>query len=195
MALYTRRGDDGTTGLFGGRRVEKDDLRVHTYGEVDELNAALGLARAASGDDEMLALLSQLQAILFVVGSDLATPRDGDGDAAAAIERVGAQHVTLLEALIDDADGRSPALTTFILPGGGEVASRLHLARAVCRRAERACVALGRDTDTGEHVVPFLNRLSDLLFAAARWANRIDGVDDVPWNRGDRAGRGVEPKA
>jgi cob(I)alamin adenosyltransferase len=182
MKLYTRTGDDGTTGLFGGDRVGKDHPRVEAYGAVDELNAHLGHAAAAAREPALArlsAVLADLQHLLFDLGADLATPRSSQH--AAKVRRIEARDVTRAEAWIDELDGANQPLRSFILPGGTELAARLHLARAACRRAERRVVNLGRSADLSRHPVELLNRIGDLLFAMARAANRIAGVPDVPW--------------
>lgn len=179
MKLYTRTGDDGSTGLYGGGRTLKDALRVEAYGTVDELNSALGLAHAACSDPTMRPIIQQLQSRLFDLGADLCTPMD-----AAKVQhlvRIKPAHVKELEQLIDEASAKSPALHCFILPGGSELAARLHIARTIARRAERRIVTLMHHEPIGEGVVPYINRVSDLLFAMARWANQIAGVEDVPW--------------
>jgi cob(I)alamin adenosyltransferase len=175
MTLYTKRGDDGTTGLIGGSRVRKDDIRVAAYGDVDETNAAIGLAIAAS-DDDTARILRQVQADLFALGTELATHQGRSPQQA-----VSEAHVTRLEQWIDQAAAEVAPLKNFILPGGSEPASRLHAARTVCRRAERAVVALARAQTVGPPAIAYLNRLSDLLFALARRANHRAGVADVPW--------------
>jgi cob(I)alamin adenosyltransferase len=177
MRIYTKTGDDGTTGLFGGERVRKSDARVGAYGDVDELNAALGAA-VAGGAGELGGVLLGVQRELFVLGADLATPK---GQQAPYLPRLTPQHVAALEGLIDEYDARLPELRSFILPGGCPLAARLHLARTVCRRAERATVALAAQTDIGPVPVQYLNRLADLLFVLARWANRAAGVAETEW--------------
>lgn len=185
MKLYTKRGDDGGTDLFGGRRVGKDSLRVAAYGSVDELNSTLGLAAAACKHAEVCQAVTTLQNRLFDLGADLATlRRGGDAGEPAAIPRIDESHVTRAEEMIDAACSRLPEMRQFILPGGSEVAARLHVARSVCRRAERECVALSKQEDLGPWVVIYLNRVSDLLFALARRANQLDGLVDVPWEKG-----------
>jgi len=176
MRLYTRTGDSGDTGLIGGRRVRKDHPRIAAYGDVDELNAAIGWACAGAGDAAWTAKLRRIQNELFVIGSELANP-----DASAATPAVGDDDVSNLEGWIDDAVGRVPALRNFILPGGAELSARLHVARTVCRRAERGVVALAATEAVDARVVTYLNRLSDLLFALARLANVEGGVADVIW--------------
>ncbi len=178
MRIYTRTGDAGETSLFGGGRVPKDDPRVDAYGEVDELNAAIGLARA-EGLFDMDELAKELQDQLFTVGAVLATPRGTK--AAAAIPQVKPEWATRMEQAIDGFDRELPPLSTFILPGGSKAAAALHLARTVCRRAERKVVALARSGEVGPEVVVHLNRLSDLLFTMARMANLRAKVPDVPW--------------
>jgi cob(I)alamin adenosyltransferase len=180
LKIYTRTGDDGTTGLFGNRRVPKDDPRVAAYGTFDEANALLGVALAAGAPAELGAVLVELQARLFDLGADLATPR-GDRPDPTYLLRIGDAHVVALEQLIDRFDADLPPLASFILPGGTPTAAHLHHARTVVRRGERALVALGRLEDVGPAAPRFVNRLSDLLFVLARWANRAAGVSDVPW--------------
>ncbi len=179
--LYTKTGDDGTTGLFGGPRVSKDDARVQAYGAADETNATLGLASAACGDtDARLAeILGDLQSRLFDLGADLATP-PGTGH-ESKIRRLTAEGVSQSESWIDEIDGDNTELKQFILPGGCDLAARLHLARNAARRCERAMVTLNRAETVNEHAMQWINRLSDLLFAMARAANRLHGVEDTPW--------------
>ncbi len=189
MKLYTKRGDDGGTDLFGGQRVAKDDLRVEAYGTVDELNSTLGLAATACDQTELTAIFTTLQNRLFDLGADLATPTVADdaagGGAGAAaarkVRRIDQTHIDELERLIDRTCEPLPAMRYFVLPGGTELAARLHVARTVCRRAERLCVRLGRSEPVGTQTIIFLNRLSDLLFAMARRANQLAGVEDVAW--------------
>lgn len=179
LKIYTKTGDDGTTGLFGGERVRKDSIRIEAYGTVDELNSAIGIACTAA-PEELSELFRELQVSLFVLGADLATPLEQK--VTYSIPRIEKSDVERLERLIDEHESSLPPLKNFILPGGSECASHLHLARTICRRAERLLVTL-RDEDTiGEHDLIFLNRLSDLLFVLARRANQLAGVDDVEWN-------------
>jgi len=180
LKIYTRTGDDGTTGLFGNRRVAKDDLRVEVYGTFDEANTLLGAALAAGAPAELGAVLVDLQARLFDLGADLATPR-GERPDPTYLTRIGESHVEALERLIDRFEADLSPLTNFILPGGTMTAAHLHHARAVVRRAERSLVALSRKEDVGPAAVRYANRLSDLLFVLARWANHAAGVPDVPW--------------
>ncbi len=178
MKIYTRTGDGGQTGLFGGGRVEKDDARVAAYGDVDELNAALGVARAA-GLGTLDAWCQDLQDQLFTVGAVLATPRGTRAD--AHIPHVREEWVTAMERGIDELQDTLPPQTHFILPGGTPAGAALHLARTVCRRAERSVVPLFREGQVDEVTLRFLNRLSDFLFVLARAANHRAGVKDVPW--------------
>lgn len=180
MKIYTKAGDDGRTGLLGPGRFSKDSNRIEAYGIVDELNAVVGLARAAGLESELDALAQRIQNDLFVVGSALADPNPG-GPFHGSVR---AEHAVRLEAAIDALEAGLPPLTQFILPGGTASASALHLARTVCRRAERAVVRLSHQDS--EHVpaelIVYLNRLSDLLFVMARAANKRAGVADVPWS-------------
>lgn len=183
MKIYTRTGDGGETGLFGGQRVPKAHPRVEAYGEVDELNAVLGMVRVHTrGLDPLDGDLESLQGELFSVGADLATPRQ----AAERTPRLGPAHGARLERLIDRYEEGLPPLTRFILPAGNAAGAALHLARCVCRRAERRVVALADEASSAEdltHVVVYLNRLSDLLFVLARHANHADpaGSGEVYW--------------
>jgi cob(I)alamin adenosyltransferase len=185
MKIYTKTGDRGETGLFGGRRVPKDDVRVAAYGDVDELNSTLGLAIVAldaAGVADVSGGLRQVQADLFTVGANLATPRPEDGSRENAHVPVLAEgSVEALERWIDGAEEELEPLKAFVLPGGSPAASALHLARTVCRRAERSVVGLAREAAIGDEILRYLNRLSDLLFTLARLANRRAGVPDVPW--------------
>lgn len=185
MKIYTRTGDRGETGLFGGGRVAKDHHRVEAYGAVDELNAVIGLVVAAlraAGEDGIAARLELVQADLFTLGAHLATPSAEDGGRATAhVPDLPSTRVAEMEGWIDEAEGELEPLRTFILPGGVESATRLHLARTVCRRAERRVITLAREVRLDDAVVVYLNRLSDLLFTLARLANRRAGASDVPW--------------
>jgi cob(I)alamin adenosyltransferase len=179
VRIYTKTGDDGSTGLLGNRRVPKDDIRIEAYGTVDELNAVLGLIHAQEVDSATFARVSELQNELFVVGSALADP-DPKGNYHDAIR---SEHVQRLERLIDELVSELPPLTSFILPGGSPAAAKLHLARTVCRRAERLVVRLAHQPETAvpSTLIVYLNRLSDLLFVMARAANQRAKVPDIPW--------------
>jgi cob(I)alamin adenosyltransferase len=178
MKIYTRTGDDGTTGLLGGSRVAKHDARLDAYGTVDELNAVLGLA-AVTAEAELRQLLGPVQETLFVIGSHLAAPAD-NAAAQKVLPPLDPNGVARLEAQIDAAEAELPKLTTFILPGGTETAARLHVARTVCRRAERQVIAFAGHAAYSP-VTAYLNRLSDWLFVQARLANHRAGVADVKW--------------
>ncbi|HUI05649.1 MAG TPA: cob(I)yrinic acid a,c-diamide adenosyltransferase [Verrucomicrobiae bacterium] len=184
--IYTKTGDKGETGLVGGKRVSKDSPRIWAYGTVDELNAAIGLARAFNTQEESPAgrridqLLARIQNELFHLGAELATL---SGDFREGMPRVDRSHVAALEKLMDDLNLEVGPLKEFILPGGCKTAAALHQARTICRRAERFCVRLARSDEIGEHVVPYLNRLSDALFVLARWANKAQGVKETPWEK------------
>jgi len=195
MKLYTRTGDDGSTGLYGGGRVRKDDRRIEACGDVDELNCHLGLAMAACKDAGLATTIQILQERLFELGADLATPAapamqaddvdstDGVSKADTPRRYITATSVTEMEREIDAACDGLPEMKSFILPGGQELAARLHVARAVCRRAERRCWTLAQhDNTVGQPLLQFLNRVSDLLFAMARRANHLAGCPDTPWH-------------
>ena len=177
--IYTKTGDKGMTGLFGGQRLPKHDLRIEVYGTVDELNSVLGLVISHELPERLRAALTDLSSLLFTLGSDLATPLEPPP--VYNIPRIQQHHVEWLEGLIDEYDLELDRLKNFILPGGTPAASYLHLARTVCRRAERFCVALAERENIGDQPIKFLNRASDYLFTAARMANHIAGVSDVPW--------------
>lgn len=178
--VYTRTGDDGTTALGAGQRVAKDSRRVEAYGTVDETNSAIGVAMAAALDPVLQEELRQIQNDLFHVGSDLCVTESDK--AARPVPRVEARHVERLERLIDRLSEDLPPLENFVLPGGSAGAALLHVARAVCRRAERVVVSLSREEPVGDSVIVYLNRLSDALFVMARWENRQKGVPDVLWD-------------
>ena len=168
MPIYTRTGDDGTTGLAGGGRVEKDTMRMHAVGDVDEFNASLGMV----GDEN----LQTLQALLFELGADLASPETNE------TRRINQSDIDHIEQWIDTTESNNEQLTTFILPGGCDFASRLHFARTVCRRAERSVTSLHREGGCSRESLIFLNRISDLLFAMARSTNKMAGIGDIPWH-------------
>jgi cob(I)alamin adenosyltransferase len=178
--VYTRTGDDGTTGLGGGQRVPKDSLRIETYGTVDELSSALGVALAAGVEPRLSAVLLRLQNDLFNLGSDLCILEQDK--AKLPVPVVEERHVAALESLMDELSAELPPLDNFILPGGTPGAAHLHVARTVCRRAERLAVALSRLEPVGPAVVRYLNRLSDALFVMARYENARKGAPDVLWD-------------
>ncbi len=172
MKIYTRVGDKGRTSLFGGTKVSKSSIRLHAYGTLDELNAALGLVVTCSDLPETLrGQLIEIQSILFTIGADLATPLESK----ANIIRTDALYAEKLERWIDEFDLTLEPLTRFILPGGSEAGARLHLARTICRRAERLIVELGEVEPISGGVIIVINRLSDYLFTAARHANKVIG--------------------
>ncbi len=178
MKLYTKTGDDGTTGLFGGGRVKKASARVEAYGTVDELNAAIGVARATKLEPFTDGVLAEVQVDLFTLGAELACVPGKE--AKLSMKLIEAADAERLERAIDAAEEGLPPLKNFVLPGGSPQAAALHLARTVCRRAERSVLALD-DVPARREVVVYLNRLSDLLFVLARKANATLGVEDVPW--------------
>jgi cob(I)alamin adenosyltransferase len=178
--VYTRTGDDGTTGLGGGQRVPKDSLRIETYGTVDELSSQVGAAIASGLDARLAAECLRIQNELFNVGSDLCILEEDK--VRMPVPVVEERHVTALERLMDSLAEELRPLDNFILPGGTPGAAQLHLARTVCRRAERLLVALAREEAVGPWTVRYLNRLSDALFVMARYENHRRGVSDVLWN-------------
>ena len=181
MTIYTRTGDRGETGLFGGGRVPKDHPRVAAYGDVDELNSAIGVARAlepAALHDE---LLESVQRDLFSIGGHIATPDPDKVRMALARAELDEARTTAFERVMDDAEAELPPLRAFVLPAGTPKAAALHLARTVCRRAERSVIHLSHEADVPELFIVYLNRLSDLLFTLARLANHRAGSGDVVW--------------
>ena len=178
MKIYTKTGDKGTTGLFGGGRVSKSSPRIAAYGEIDELNSLLGLVRAETAYEPIKKVLSEIQSHLFTLGAQLASP-----NVAPEIEVITSSHVDFLERQIDTMTTTVPELKSFILPGGGKTAALLHMSRTVCRRAERATVYLeSLDGEEVDHwVMVYINRLSDFLFMLARLANQLENVEDIPW--------------
>lgn len=179
MKIYTRTGDDGTTGLFAGGRVKKTHLRVEAYGTVDELNSILGLARALKPAEPVSAHLEHVQNDLFHLGADLSTPLESE---AAWVVRVKPEQVAWLETSIDQMTDVLPALKNFILPGGTPAAAQIHVGRTVCRRAERLAVALTEEHPINAQALVYLNRLSDWLFTLARYENHLNGADETVWN-------------
>lgn len=177
MKIYTKTGDAGETGLLGGVRVKKHDLRIEAYGTVDELNAVLGVARASHPTQRVDQILEHVQSELFTVGAELATPSPAGRNAG----RINDTHAARLEEMIDLCETELAPLKNFILPGGSASAAQLHLARTVCRRAERRVCELAESNPVSPQIVIYLNRLSDLLFVLARLANARAGVPDVKW--------------
>jgi cob(I)alamin adenosyltransferase len=178
MKIYTKTGDNGITGLIGGQRVSKSSPRIAAYGEVDELNAVLGIVRAETPHAPVQEALAQIQAALFNVGAQLASPSTD-----LKVEVITSAHVDFLERQIDVITAQLPVLHSFILPGGGKTAAFLHLARTVCRRAERAMVTLGsmENEVVDGWLFIYINRLSDFLFTLARLANQLESIEDIPW--------------
>lgn len=179
MKIYTKTGDSGSTGLFGGARVDKDDARVDAYGTVDETNAAIGVARTAGLSPAVDAVLAAVQSDLFTLGAELACVPGHE--ARLKLHLVGAADIERLEQAIDRAEEGLAPLASFVLPGGTAGAAALHAARTICRRAERRVVALRHGSAVRDEIVIYLNRLSDLLFVLARRENHEAGVPDVPW--------------
>lgn len=178
--VYTRAGDDGTTALGGGQRVKKDSLRIEAYGTVDELNSAIGVAVAAGLHESMRPRFFVIQQVLFNLGSDLCIlEADKQRFAVPGIEE---RHVTDIETWMDEWNEDLEPLKSFILPGGDLCAAQLHVARTVCRRAERCTIALSREEPVGTQVIPYLNRLSDLLFVASRHHAKLAGKGDLLWD-------------
>jgi cob(I)alamin adenosyltransferase len=178
--IYTRTGDDGSTALGSRRRVPKDDLRIEAYGTVDELNSLIGLALAYEPDKKLVEPLRSIQNQLFHLGSDLAFPEEDKKE--FEVPRLEERHVADLEKLIDELNEEVGPLKNFILPGGGQSASALQVARAVCRRAERVLVSLAREEKINSLNLQFLNRLSDALFMMARYDNKMKGIQDPLWD-------------
>ena len=185
MKIYTRTGDAGSTGLFGGPRVSKDDIRIEAYGTVDELNAAIALVRASTLGDDIIEQLVRIQHELFSIGAELATPCPDDH----ALRVIGENHIHQLEQWIDDHEAGLPPLKHFILPGGDDAACSLHLARAICRRAERRVVTLAAHIQANseqaisENLIVYLNRLSDYLFVLSRAVNHRMNIEETKWTR------------
>jgi cob(I)alamin adenosyltransferase len=180
MKIYTGTGDTGTTGLIKGGRVSKSDIRISTYGTIDELNAALGFSITEITTVDINSNLRSIQNDLFVLGSDLASPlkfQDKDD-----FERLDESYIKNLEELIDRFEEKLPELTEFILPGGSKGSAHLHLSRTICRRAERSAVELSANEDIGSFVVKYLNRLSDLLFVLSRFENSSNDTADITWS-------------
>lgn len=179
MKIYTRSGDDGTTGVLGPGRTSKADARIEAYGSVDELNAALGLARTADTDGWLTRELDAVQRRMFQVGAELATT---DDRMLGQLDRVTDADVAEVETWIDRLEADLPALKSFVLPGGTPFAAQLHVARTACRRAERRIVGLAREARVEPRLIRYLNRVADMLFVMARWVNAKAGVADSEWH-------------
>lgn len=180
MKIYTRRGDQGETDLFGGPRVGKDDVRVEAYGAVDELNSVVGLASAQTAQDDVRELCNLIQNTLFDLGAYLATPEESRRE-KGGIPKPENEQIIELEEAIDSFETELTPLRNFVLPGGAVASASFHLARTVCRRAERNCVALMREANIDPLALGYLNRLSDLFFVVARLENARSDVSDVEW--------------
>lgn len=182
MKIYTKTGDNGDTGLFGGDRVSKDDLRIEAYGTTDELNASLGFAETELKSGEIKILIKKIQNQLFVLGSDLATPLNHNTK-SFQLPRISIEDYTFLENQIDYFDAKLEELKSFILPGGSKGAALLHLSRTICRRAERRIVTIQKEEDINPNIIIFVNRLSDLLFVLSRYENLTLNQPDVKWEK------------
>ncbi len=178
MKIYTKTGDGGETGLFGGERVSKDSPRIEAYGAVDELNSVIGVVRSLRPSEDIDSVLKKIQTDLFVLGADLATQKSSK---RRIVPNIRASHIKPLEIFIDTFQDSLPPLESFVLPGGSPAAAQLHFARTVCRRAEVLTVRLSRSETINSSVCIYLNRLSDLLFVLARYANSIEGGSEVRW--------------
>jgi len=178
VKIYTKTGDDGTTGLVGGKRTKKSNPRIIAYGAVDELNSAIGIALSSHLDSDIDTLLTQIQNNLFVLGSDLANPNLNDNSS-----RVHDDMILFLESSIDNLESELQPITYFILPGGDEVASKIHLARSICRRAEINIIELSESEQINKKCQIYMNRLSDLLFVIARLTNKRKKIKDVAWQK------------
>lgn len=181
MKIYTKTGDSGETGLFGGGRVRKDHPRTTAYGDVDELNSVIGLARATAPVELFDDLLEAVQRDLFAIGGRLATPEPDKVAKAIAKAVLPPERAESFERVMDDAEAELPPLRAFVLPGGTSKAAALHLARTVCRRAERSAVHLAHEDEVPPEILVYLNRLSDFLFTLARLANHRAGSRDITW--------------
>ena len=181
MKIYTKRGDDGKTGLIGGDEVSKNNTRINAYGEVDELNSILGWCASIS-DKQIKNILERENRNLFVLGSWLATPDSASSDTKQSLPEWNSKSTDVLESEIDELSDSLSELKNFILPGGSELASRLHIARTVCRRAERAVCRLSKKENINTIFIQYLNRLSDWLFTLARVSNRNSNIEDTIWN-------------
>jgi cob(I)alamin adenosyltransferase len=182
LKIYTKTGDEGKTSLFRGGRVSKDHDRIEAYGSVDELNSVLGIVLTETKNAEVYEVLIKIQNDLFVVGSDLATVIENDSEKNSKTLRTSEEMIKYLEKKIDYFDDKLPRLTNFVLPGGSKSAAYLHLARTVCRRAERKVVRLMNSVDISNQVMIYLNRLSDFLFVLSRFENFQANIPDTIWN-------------
>jgi len=175
--MYTRRGDRGDTSLYGAKRVQKDDTRVEAYGTIDELNSLIGVIVSGTSDRDVASSLKEVQRMLFVAGGDAATELNGQ----QRVPRIEPSHTKRLEELTDGLLSKLPVLSNFILPGGSPTGAMLHVARSVCRRAERRLVTASKSEKMNPELLPFFNRLSSYLFNLARWANKRAGKEEDVW--------------
>ena len=182
MKIYTKTGDKGETGLFGGERVSKNSFRIEAYGTIDELNAFIGLAIIEVSDKSVKDLLQKIQNWLFSIGADLATP-DNEKTKKLNVFRTAEEYYLYIEKEIDKYESKLDALRNFILPGGTKGAALLHICRTITRRAERMVVALNSTVKIGNNIIIFLNRLSDLFFVLARFDNAVTGTPDIEWKQ------------
>jgi cob(I)alamin adenosyltransferase len=180
VKIYTKGGDNGETGLFGGDRVSKDFERIEAYGTIDELNSFIGYTILEIKDREVRSVLEKIQSYLFILGADLSAPADEKNN-QHKIPRIAEEHYLELEKAIDYFDSRNVELKNFVIPGGDKGAALLHVCRTICRRAERRTVSLIKKVNIGKNIIIFLNRLSDLFFVLARYQNKISGVEDIKW--------------
>lgn len=183
MKIYTKKGDNGETSLFGGQRVPKNSPRIEAYGTVDELNAHLGIVLSLKPPSEIHTILERIQNDLFVLGADLATPINVQSE---KVQRIQQSHVQKLEETIDRLEEHLEPLHSFILPGGSQISAQLHTARTICRRAERCTMQLSKTEAIGPLPITYLNRLSDLLFVLARYTNLLDGQSETRWKSPER---------
>lgn len=180
MKIYTKTGDEGKTSLFGGERVEKNHLRLEAYGTIDELNSVLGVSSSFNNDELVKKIIYEIQNSLFRVGSELATPPEVK---SKAIVSISSEEITNIENVIDDIELKLNPLQNFILPGGSKSASFLHLARTICRRAERKIIELDLNESINPDIIVYINRLSDLLFVLARFANHLSSTPEIGWKQ------------
>ena len=177
MKIYTKRGDDGNTSLLGGERVPKHSARIEACGDIDEVNAMIGMALSSPHSEQAAVTLTEIQRHLFVLGTEAATPDDSQ----MPIARIGEQEIGWLEEQIDQISDKLPELKQFILPGGSRTGAVLHAARTICRRAERTVAEIGEKEKISRNLLIYLNRLSDLLFVMARYENQEAGCNETPW--------------
>lgn len=177
MKIYTKKGDGGETSLFGGARVSKTSKRIEAYGTVDELNSVVGLASSFPSSIKTGQLLEEVQYQLFVLGADLATPQSRE----VRIDRIDEAQISFLESSIDELEEDTPPLKNFILPGGSSAGAVLHMARTVCRRAERVTIECAQEEEISANAITYLNRLSDFFFVLARYENHTSGAEEKPW--------------